>query len=55
MIGLRPTFFDSPYFVDDIEKPYLLPGAPPEVVQEFNEYFDLVKEFSDTGMRPAPK
>jgi len=35
MIGPRPKFMDSPYFVNEIDNWHLKPGAPPEVVEEF--------------------
>lgn len=41
MIGPKPDFFDSPYFVDDEDNWHLEPGAPEEIVREFNEYMRL--------------
>lgn len=38
MIGEVPKFYDSPYFVDEPGNWHLKPGAPEEVVKEFNEY-----------------
>ena len=38
MIGLRPKFMDSPYFVPEFNNWHLLPGAPEEVVKEFEEF-----------------
>lgn len=34
----RPNFIDSPYFVSDKGNWHLLPGAPKEVVEEFEEF-----------------
>ena len=55
MMGEAPKFYDSPYFVDEPGNWHLKPGAPEEVVKEFNEYMkdDLnnskktAKTFSD--------
>lgn len=33
-----PSFWDSPYFVPETDNWHLKPGAPAEVVKEFNEY-----------------
>lgn len=38
MIGSRPNFMDSPYFVMEEDNWHLKEGAPAEVVKEFNEY-----------------
>lgn len=38
MIGEMPKFYDSPYFVDEPGNWHLKPGAPEDVVKEFNEY-----------------
>lgn len=38
MIGPRPAFIDSPYFVAEPGNWHLKPGAPPEVVAEFEEF-----------------
>lgn len=35
MIGPRPKFMDSPYFVGEPGNWHLRPGAPPSVVAEF--------------------
>lgn len=32
----RPDFIDSPYFVGEPDNWHLKPGAPKEVVKEFN-------------------
>lgn len=34
----RPDFIDSPYFVGEPDNWHLKPGAPKEVVREFNEF-----------------
>ena len=38
MIGAAPKFLDSPYFVDEPGNWHLKPGAPEEVVKEFNAF-----------------
>jgi hypothetical protein len=57
MIGSRPKFMDSPYFVDDLFNWHLKPGAPADVVKEFNDYMNqdkleeekpVKKSFTDT-------
>ena len=57
MIGSRPKFMDSPYFVDDLFNWHLKPGAPAGVVKEFNDYMNqdkleeekpVKKSFTDT-------
>ena len=40
MIGSRPKFMDSPYFVMEEDNWHLKEGAPNEVVKEFNEFVD---------------
>ena len=40
MSQARPDFLDSPYFVGEYGNWHLLPGAPPEVVKDFNEYME---------------
>ena len=37
-MGEVPKFYDSPYFVDEPGNWHLKPGAPEEVVKEFNSY-----------------
>lgn len=44
MIGPRPKFVDSIYFVDEPGNWHLKPGAPPEVVREFNDFINACKE-----------
>ena len=44
----RPDFIDSPFFVMDYGNWHLKPGAPDEVVKEFNEYMaELNKQDQD--------
>ena len=38
MIGSRPKFMDSPYFVMEEDNWHLKEGAPAETVKEFNEF-----------------
>lgn len=49
MIGTTPKFYDSPYFVDEPGNWHLKPGAPKEVVKEFEDYMksDLNKKDVD--------
>lgn len=54
MIGSRPNFMDSPYFVMEEDNWHLKDGAPAEVVKEFNEYMNtdenksIKKSFTET-------
>lgn len=41
-----PKFFDSPYFVNEPGNWHLKPGAPEEVVKEFDAY---MKSYSDNS------
>lgn len=47
MIGDMPKFMDSPYFVDEPGNWHLKPGAPEEVVKEFNAYMKADSGRSD--------
>lgn len=38
MMGARPDFIDSSFFVMEEDNWHLLPGAPEEVIKEFNDY-----------------
>lgn len=38
MIADCPKFYDSPFFVDEPGNWHLKPGAPKEVVEEFNDF-----------------
>lgn len=40
MIGSRPRFMDSPYFVDELFNWHLKEGAPADIVKEFNDYMN---------------
>lgn len=46
MIVDCPKFYDSPFFVDEPGNWHLKPGAPEEVVKEF-ENFMKAMEFQD--------
>lgn len=43
----RPDFLDSPYFVPEVGNWHLKPGAPPEVVKEFEEWMAEPDEIED--------
>lgn len=47
MIGERPDFLDSPYFVGEIDNWHLKPGAPEEVVKEFEEFMKALNYTKD--------
>ena len=36
----RPKFIDSPYFIPDDENWHLKENAPPEVVEEFEQFME---------------
>lgn len=38
MMAGRPKFMDSPYFVMEFDNWHLLPGAPEDIVKEFEEF-----------------
>lgn len=40
MIGVRPRFMDSPFFVMEEDNWHLKEGAPEDVVKEFNDYMN---------------
>lgn len=44
---IKPNFWDSPYFVPEPDNWHLKPGAPEEVVKEFNEYMGIDKQEED--------
>ena len=48
MIGKAPKFIDSPYFVPEPGNWHLKPGAPEEVVKEFEEYMKDDKPLKPT-------
>lgn len=41
---MRPSFFDSEYFVPEVDNWHLKENAPPEVVKEFEEYMKRDEE-----------
>ena len=43
MIGSKPKFMDSPYFVMEFGNWHLKDGAPADVVKEFNDYMNQDK------------
>ena len=45
-----PSFIDSEYFVDEFDNWHLLPGAPEEVVKEFEEYMKEEEEKIEKGL-----
>lgn len=38
----RPDFVDSPFFVEDVGNWHLKPGAPADVVKEFEEFMEVI-------------
>lgn len=50
MIGDMPKFIDSPYFVDEPGNWHLKPGAPGDVVKEFEEYMKNDKTNPDSDI-----
>lgn len=40
MIGARPRFMDSPFFVMEEDNWHLKEGAPEDVVKEFSDYMN---------------
>lgn len=42
MIGLEPKFLSSPYFVGERFNWHLKPGAPKDIVDEFNAYMEAL-------------
>lgn len=47
---MMPDFFKSEYFVPEVDNWHLKDGAPPEVVQEFEEYMKRKKEAEENGI-----
>jgi hypothetical protein len=45
-----PEFIESEYFVAEFGNWHLLPGAPEEVVKEFEEYMEQEKEKEEKGL-----
>lgn len=46
----RPKFVDSPYFVMEVDNWHLKPGAPPEVVSEFEKWIKQQEEANERGV-----
>lgn len=46
----KPNFVDSPFFVAEEDNWHLLPGAPEEVVKEFEEYMKEHREAEERGI-----
>ena len=55
MIGSRPKFMDSPYFVMEEDNWHLKEGAPAEVVKEFNEFMQELNGDVSTETKPVKK
>ncbi|MBO7518948.1 MAG: hypothetical protein J6T31_07540 [Methanobrevibacter sp.] len=55
MIGSRPKFMDSPYFVDELFNWHLKKGAPDDVVKEFNEYMAQIDKDDAEPEKPVRK
>lgn len=45
-----PEFFTSEWFVADVDNWHLKPGAPQEIVDEFNEYMKLDADAAKEGI-----
>lgn len=50
MSECMPKFFNSEYFVAEYGNWHLLPGAPEEVVKEFEKYMEQGKEKEKKGL-----
>ena len=55
MMTEAPKFMDSPYFVDEPGNWHLKPGAPAEVVEEFNNYMKATEEIYEERTTPKIK
>lgn len=55
MIGGRPSFMDSPYFVMEEDNWHLKEGAPAELVKEFNDYMNSGNELMEEPEKPVKK
>jgi hypothetical protein len=53
MTGERPNFLDSPYFYADKDGWHLKPGAPDDIVKEFNAYMEQQAQAEDAGLGNA--
>lgn len=47
---MKPSFFDSEYFVPEVDNWHLKDGAPPEIVEEFEEYMKQDQEAKEKGI-----
>lgn len=47
---MMPSFFTSEYFVPEVDNWHLKDGAPPEVVEEFEEYMKRDQEAKENGI-----
>ena len=43
--GTAPKFINSPYFVMEADNWHLKPGAPQEVVEEFEEFMEAHRKW----------
>lgn len=46
----KPAFFDSEWFVPEVDNWHLKPGAPEEIVKEFEEYMNRDREAMERGV-----
>lgn len=46
----KPKFTDSLYFVPETDNWHLKPGAPEDVVKEFEEFMNAQKEMNNKGV-----
>lgn len=50
MSVIKPKFVDSPYFVGEEDNWHLLPGAPEDVVREFEKFMEEHEEAEERGI-----
>ncbi len=55
MIGAEPKFMNSPFFVMEEDNWHLIPGAPEEIVKEFNDYMNSGKKLMEESEKPVKK
>jgi hypothetical protein len=55
MIGSRPLFLDSPYFVMEEDNWHLKEGAPAGIVEEFNQYMKQLHGEESIIEKPVKK
>lgn len=53
MIGSKPKFMDSPYFVMEFGNWHLKDGAPEDVVKEFNDYMNQDKPADEKPVKKS--